>query len=415
MKEDGYHQAAGAVSDATMTPFVSGEHRGRLAHLIALGIAIEKERGIQYVPTSGAEKIDVAAVLKEIRGIDFETDTGMMKQYPNYQTRFITTHKNSCRCAKFSPDGKYIATGSADTSIKLLDVEKMMSYSQLKNEAEKIEGEDMQLSRPVIRTFYDHTAAINDLDFHPTFSVLASCGRDCSVKFYDYNSSVKRSFKQLQDTHNIRTICFHPCGDYLLAGTEHTMIRLYDIKSEKPYINPIDKHNHFGPINMVRYAADGRIFASCSKDGSVKLWDGVDNSCVNTIPNAHAGREVTTVQFSRNKKYLLTAGKDAMIRIWDVGSGREIKRIYTGNQKHPYWDNRLQVCFSYTEDYIFSSDENNNSGVIWDTRTGELVQRLSGHNGVVRWIASSPTDPHAMTCSDDHRARFWVEETPSSD
>jgi len=132
--------------------------------------------------------------------------------------------------------------GSVDTSIKLLDVEKMMSYSQLKNESE---GEDMQLTRPVIRTFYDHTAAINDLDFHPFFPVLASCARDCSVKFYDYSSSVKRSFKQLQDTHNIRTICFHPCGDYLLAGTEHTMIRLYDIKAEKNLCKPKHREKSF--------------------------------------------------------------------------------------------------------------------------------------------------------------------------
>jgi cleavage stimulation factor subunit 1 len=220
------------VSDATLTPYIPGEPRGRLAHLISLGIAIEKERGIQYVPpvvTSGENKIDVAAVLKEIRGVDLENDTISHRPYPNYQTRFITTHKNSCRCAKFSPDGKFIATGSADTSIKLLDVEKMMSYSQLKND----EGEDAQLTRPVIRTFYDHTAPVNDLDFHPAYPVLASCARDCSIKLYDYNSSVKRSFKQLQDTHNIRTICFHPCGDFLITGTEHTMIRLIDIKAEK--------------------------------------------------------------------------------------------------------------------------------------------------------------------------------------
>jgi len=245
------------------------------------------------------DKIDVAAVLKDIRGVDLETDPAVMRPYPNYQTRFITTHKNSCRCARFSPDGKFIATGSADTSIKLLDVEKMMSYSQLKNESG--EGEDMQLTRPVIRTFYDHTAAINDLDFHPFFPVLASCARDCSVKFYDYSSSVKRSFKQLQDTHNIRTICFHPCGDFLLAGTEHTMIRLYDIKAEKTFVNPNTEKNHFAPINQVRYASDGRVFASCSKDGTVKLWDGADNTCINTLSHAHGGLEVCTVQFSRNK------------------------------------------------------------------------------------------------------------------
>jgi len=282
----------------------------------------------------------------------------------------------------------------------------MMSYSQLKND----EGEDAQLTRPVIRTFYDHTAAVNDLDFHPAYPVLASCARDCSIKLYDYNSSVKRSFKQIPDTHNIRSLCFHPCGDFLIAGTEHTMIRLIDIKAEKTFVNPNTDKNHYGPVNMVRFASDGRMFVSCSKDGSIKLWDGIDCTCINTIPNAHSGLEVCTTLFSRNKKYLLTGGKDAYCRIWDVGSGREIRRIFTGSPKHPQWENRLQVCFTYNEDFILTPDENNNACIVFDTRSGELVQRLTGHNGIVRWIATSPIEPHAMTCSDDHRARFWVEE-----
>lgn len=46
-----------------------------------------------------------------------------------------------------------MATGSADTSIKLLDVEKMKQYNQNKSEM----GDDFSPSRPVTRTFYDHT------------------------------------------------------------------------------------------------------------------------------------------------------------------------------------------------------------------------------------------------------------------
>lgn len=31
---------------------------------------------------------------------------GNSNKFPNYITKFITTHKNACRVAKFSPDGK---------------------------------------------------------------------------------------------------------------------------------------------------------------------------------------------------------------------------------------------------------------------------------------------------------------------
>lgn len=64
----------------------------------------------------------------------------------HFGTCFITTHKGACRVAAFSSDGKWAATGSEDTSVKLLDVAKM----NVKSES----SED----RPVIRTLYDHTS-----------------------------------------------------------------------------------------------------------------------------------------------------------------------------------------------------------------------------------------------------------------
>lgn len=48
--------------------------------------------------------------------------------------------------------GQFVATGSADASIKLLDVQKMKNYNQMKAE----HGEDYAPAKPVIRTFYDH-------------------------------------------------------------------------------------------------------------------------------------------------------------------------------------------------------------------------------------------------------------------
>jgi cleavage stimulation factor subunit 1 len=74
--------------------------------------------------------------------------------------------------------------------------------------------------RPVIRTFYDHTQPINDLDFHPESPILISAAKDNTIRFFDFSKTVARkAFRVIQDTHNVRSVCFHPCGDYLLAGS----------------------------------------------------------------------------------------------------------------------------------------------------------------------------------------------------
>lgn len=51
-----------------------------------------------------------------------------------------------------------------------------------------------------------------------------------------------------------------------------------------------------------RYSPDAKIYASAGRDGSIKIWDGVSNRCVNTFLKAHDGAEVCSVRFSRNGK-----------------------------------------------------------------------------------------------------------------
>ena len=67
-----------------------------------------------------------------------------------------------------------------------------------------------------------HVQAVTSLDFHPTVSVLASSSRDGTVKFFDYSKpSVKRSYRALHEVAPVRSIIFHPSGDYMLVGSEH--------------------------------------------------------------------------------------------------------------------------------------------------------------------------------------------------
>ena len=44
---------------------------------------------------------------KTVKGIDLDEPAPDMsrRSFPNYQTRFITTHKHACKCAAFSADG----------------------------------------------------------------------------------------------------------------------------------------------------------------------------------------------------------------------------------------------------------------------------------------------------------------------
>jgi cleavage stimulation factor subunit 1 len=128
----------------------------------------------------------------------------------------------------------------------------------------------------------------------------------------------------IQDAYPIRSIDFHPGGDFIISGTDHHAVRLYDIHSIRCFIPSNPKDLHESGITRVRYAPMGNIFASSSHDGSIKVYDGVSSTCISTIQKAHSGASVTHIEFSKSGKYILSSGLDSIGKVWDITSGKVV-------------------------------------------------------------------------------------------
>ena len=100
-----------------------------------------------------------------------------------------------------------------------------------------------------------------------------------------------------------------------------------------------------GSITSLSYTKDGRLYASGSKDGTIKIWDGQSNRCVQTIQAAHDGTQINSVTFSKNGKYILSSGKDALVKLWEVSAVRPLMYYAgAGGQVINQSINRLSVC-----------------------------------------------------------------------
>jgi cleavage stimulation factor subunit 1 len=145
-----------------------------------------------------------------------------------------------------------------------MDVDRMMSG--------KINHHD---HHPVIRTITDHLDAVLCLCFHPTVSVLASGSCDNTVKFYDYSKpSVKKAYRSLMEVASVRCLTYHPCGQYMLIGTEQSTckvidnvcnftffsncvcslsVRLYDANTFQCFVSSDSRDQHSLAINSASY------------------------------------------------------------------------------------------------------------------------------------------------------------------
>lgn len=371
----------------------------RLLHIMIAGMEkqiVDKDPSIHDEMTSGID-------------LEFETEGSSLAPEPaSYETAYVTSHKQACRSGAFSFDGQLVATGSVDASIKILDVDRMLA----KSAPEEMDPGREQQGHPVIRTLYDHTDEVAYLEFHPKEQILASGSRDCTVKLFDISkASVKKAHKTFVDCECIRCLSFHPLGDFMAVGTDHNVVRVYDINTAQCFVSAIPSQQHKSAVSCVKYALTGKVYATGSVDGSVKLWDGVSGRCINTFSQAHDGAEVCSVVFSKNGKYLLSSGKDSLVKLWELSTSRCLI-AYTGAGTTGKQEHNTQAVFNHTEDYVLFPDEATTSLCSWNSRNASRLHLMSlGHNGPVRYIIHSPTHPAFLTCSDDYRARFWVRRT----
>lgn len=399
---DGHKDLAVGLA-AIVQPHPACPPSDKLLRLVKLGLDHDDEENKE---TLGGELIQPGS------GIDLEFETEVQTISPEialYETCYVTAHKGPCRTAVFHPTGQLIATGSQDSSIKVLDVERMLSKSATPTDALVVETPQQQMeNHPVIRTLYDHNGEVTCLDFHPFEPILASGSDDFSIRFFEYSKpSVKKAFKSVQEASELTKIAFHPSGDYLLAGTKHPTIRLYDVNTFQCFVGSNPQDQHKGKILGLSWSPNANMFASCSSDGSIKIWDGVSHKCTNTFNKAHDTNVVCSVEFSRNSKYVLSCGMDSMVKLWELSTNRCLI-VYTGAGVTGAMTQPTTACFNHTEDYVLFPDEKTTSLCCWDSRNAERQRLLSlGHNDLVRHLAHSPTGPAFISCSDDFRARFW--------
>ncbi|XP_020704924.1 cleavage stimulation factor subunit 50 isoform X1 [Dendrobium catenatum] len=408
LRGENLNQAAAIVASATMTSLTTEVSPNRLLELVSKGLVAERDEGLKGLSSTSFLNVTggLPSMPNMVNAIDFREISAMQdvkgssKNFPKHESRHVSEHKNIARCARFSPDGQFVATGSSDYSIKLLEVSKIKQMMV----SEAREGP----IRPVIRTFYDHAEPINDLDFHPQGTILVSGAKDNTIKFFDFSKTVARkAFRVIQDTHNVRSVSFHPSGEFLLAGTDHHLPHLYDVNTFQCYLSSnVQDLNMISPINQVRYSISGSLYVTASKDGSVLLWDGVTAQCIRKIVGAHGLTETTCASFTKDQRFVLSCGKDSTIKLWEVGTGRLVNQ-YLGAV---HTQLRCQAVFNETEEFVLSIDEPNNEVVIWDALTAEKVARWhSNHVGVPRWLVHSPTEPAFITCGTDRSVRYWKE------
>ncbi|MEO1429138.1 MAG: NB-ARC domain-containing protein [Cyanobacteria bacterium J06633_8] len=296
----------------------------------------------------------------------------------------------------FSHDGKYFATGVINGEVRLWQAEDIKLLDILKG----------------------HNVWVWTFAFSPNNKILASGSADSTIKLWDidrgkclltlednskvYSVAFDMDGKLLASSSEDRTIKIWDIKDIENIENDEYQKKL-NIKTDK-YQKKLTGHS--GSVWSVAFHPKKKnIIASSSADGSIKLWDIDNEKCLHTLTEHK--EDVYAIDFHPQGELLVSCGDDKTIKLWELERGTCIKTLsgVDAHQRKVY-----KVRFSKDGDTIASCSEDRTIK-LWDTKTGNLKRTLSGHESQVWDIAFNPSGRTLISSSDDQTARVWNIET----
>ena len=216
----------------------------------------------------------------------------------------IRAHTDAVFALSFSLDGKLLASGSGDKTIKLWE---MPSGNYLK-------------------TLEEYRSDVNAVSFSPDGKLLASGSKD-----YLLDQTIKLlempSGKYLEvlrgHTNFVNAVSFSPDGKLLASGSADQTVKLWKIPSGR-LLKILEGHT--ADVNTVSFSPDGKLFASGSGDQTIKLWEMPSGNLLKTL-EGHT-ENVRAVSFSPDGKLLASGSWDKTVKLWEIPSGKFLTCLF---------------------------------------------------------------------------------------
>ncbi|MBD2459261.1 ribosome assembly protein 4 [Nostoc sp. FACHB-87] len=293
-------------------------------------------------------------------------------------------HSSSVWSVSFSPDGKTLASGSGDNTIKLWDIS----------------------TGKLLKTLSGHSSSVYSVSFSPDGKTLASGSDDNTIKLWDVSTGKflktlpSERYAKSGHSSSVWSVSFSPDGQTLASGSTDNTIKLWDISTGKP-LKTLSGHS--SPVISVSFSPDGKTLASGSGDNTIKLWDVSTGKLLKTL-SGHSS-EVKSVSFSPDGKTLASGSGDNTIKLWDVSTGKLLKTL----SGHSNWVN--SVSFSPDGQTLASGSGSilgdDNTIKLWDISTGKPLKTLSGHSSPVNSVSFSPDGKTLASGSGDNTIKLW--------
>ncbi|UNU23620.1 WD40 repeat domain-containing protein [Microcoleus vaginatus] len=395
---------------------LQNQHTTNLEVMNALleGVAQERERNSLTGHSSDVYSVSFSPDGKTLASGSLDKTIKLWNLATGREIRTLKGHSSEVYSVSFSPDGKTLASGSWDKTIKLWNLTTEREICTLKGHSSDVvsvsfspdgktlasgsEDKTIKLwnlaTGREIRTLKGHSSEVYSVSFSPDGKTLASGSWDKTIKLW--NLATGREIRTLKGYSSyVVSVSFSPDGKTLASGSLDKTIKLWNLATGRE-IRTLKGHSSY--VVSVSFSPDGKTLASGSDDNTIKLWKLATGREIRTL-KGHSSY-VMSVSFSPDGKTLASGSLDKTIKLWNLATGREIRTL------KGHSSDVMSVSFS-PDGKTLASGSLDNTIKLWKLATGREIRTLKGHSSYVRSVSFSPDGKTLVSGSDDKTIKLW--------
>jgi WD40 repeat protein len=283
-------------------------------------------------------------------------------------------HTDAVRCLSYSPDGRYLATGSEDKTARLWDLAASGTLDATLEHSSSVEtlafatddqvlltgtsdgkllvwdlaSRRLQISTEAHREGVRYLFPISDIGYGEK---IVTAGWDRRVMLWSY-PTLQQDFV-VPDVPACEVLSWASLRRRLAIGGADSSIVLYDVETKSP-------GRSFGsllPLSALAWSPDARLLAWGHADGTLRVTQ-IPLSKGVTDMRGHTWT-VYSLAFTPDGRTLISGSADGTVRQWDVASGRE-RRCYR-------WHTSWVTCVAVAPDGMTAAAGSaDHTIVVWD-------------------------------------------------
>ncbi|KAJ5372779.1 hypothetical protein N7517_004785 [Penicillium concentricum] len=289
--------------------------------------------------------------------------------------QILEGHSEKVRSIAWSQDGRWLASGSNDHTIRIWD----------------------PVAGRCISTLKGHSDCVTSIKWSQDGSWLASVSDDETVRIWDPAIGQCISTSTIEGYRDSETsIVSSRDRSRLASATYDNTIKIWNLDARR-CVSTFKGHSQW--ITSITWSQDGRWLASGSIDKTIKIWDLWTKRCISTL-SGHSSSILSTA-WSRDNKYLASGSiLEKTIKIWDLATGRCTFTL--GGHRTSI----LSIAWS-SDGNRLASGSGDGRVMIWNPNTGQRIGTLQGHNSSISSIEWSRDGSQLASGSDDKTIRIW--------